>query len=192
MVNLDQRKAFDNVDHGYLFNTMGAMEFGDNFVSYLDLLYSGAESHIKVCGSLTASFPFEKGKRQGCPLSGLLYAVAIEPFLNKLRNDLLGKNLLLPNTNRYYSVSAYADDISIFVTSDEGFDIINNAHCIFSKSSAACLNYHKAKGLWVGSWTDRIDKPLSFHWNNQGLSFLGVHLGNNNTYTQRKLGSMQK
>ena len=33
VVNLDQKKAFDNVDQDYLFTTMKAMGFGDTFVS---------------------------------------------------------------------------------------------------------------------------------------------------------------
>ena len=121
MVGLDQKKAFDNVDHGYLINTMRAMGFGEVFFSYLQLLYSGSESMIKVCGSLTSPFPFEKGIRQGCPLSGLLYSIAIEPLLNKLRCNINKSGFKLPDTEKYCSVSAYADDVSVFVTSDEGF-----------------------------------------------------------------------
>ena len=57
----DTLLAFNNVDHVYLFSTMRAMGFGDRFISYLELLYSGAESLVKVCVSLTAPFLFEKG-----------------------------------------------------------------------------------------------------------------------------------
>ena len=105
VVNLDQKKAFDNVDHGYLFNTMRAMGFGDAFVSYIKLLYNGAQSLVKVCSSLTAPVAFDKGIRQGCPLSGLLYSIAIEPFLNQLRNNLNNLSFLLPGTDNFVSVS---------------------------------------------------------------------------------------
>ena len=64
---------------------MKSMGFGDFFISCIKLLYNDAEGLIKVCGSLTAPFPIEKGIRQGCPLSGLLYSIAIEPFLHLLR-----------------------------------------------------------------------------------------------------------
>ena len=88
VINLGQKKAFDNVDHGYLFNTMRAMGFGARFISYLQILYRGAKSLVKVYGSLTVPFSFEKGIRQGCPLLGLLYTIAIEPLLNNLRTKL--------------------------------------------------------------------------------------------------------
>ena len=38
VINLGQKKAFDNVNHGYLFNTMRAMGLGDTFLSYINLL----------------------------------------------------------------------------------------------------------------------------------------------------------
>lgn len=185
VVNLDQRKAFDNVDHNYLFNTMRAMGFGEYFISCIQLLYNDAEGLVKVCGSLTAPFPFQKGIRQGCPLSGFLYSIAIEPFLHKLKVNLSSCSFSLPNTDMNVSVSAYADDISIFVTEDKGFDIILDTYNTFSKASAACLNYVKSQGLWAGSWSKRRDRPLDFLWNCEGLLFLGVHLGNNNNYVNK-------
>ena len=185
ILNLDQKKAFDNIDHEYLFCTMKAMGIGDFFISCTKLLYNDAEGLVKVCGSLTAPFAFNKGIRQGCPLSGILYSIAIEPFLHLLRQRLNTHSLKLPCSDTYCSVSAYADDISIFVTADNAFSIISDVYDIFKKSSAACLNYNKSKGLWVGYWTNRNDRPLGFQWNNKGLVFLGVYLGNNITYTSQ-------
>ena len=161
------------------------MGFGDTFVSYIKILYRDAESMVKVCGSLTSPFPFLKGIRQGCPLSGLLYAIAIEPFLNTLRKNLHNQSFPLPDSQKFCAVSAYADDVSIFVTSDSGFNTINEAYTLYSSASAARLNLQKSQGLWVGPWTRRNDKPLGFKWNNEGLPFLGVHLGNSHFYTQQ-------
>ena len=182
IVNLDQKKAFDNVDHHYLFSTMKAMGIGDFFISCVKLLYKNAEGLVKVCRSLSAPFPFRKGIRQGCPMSGLLYSIAIEPFLHLSRQNLRDSGFTLPNTGTKVSVSAYADDISIFVSSDSGFDTIERVYNIFSTSSNACLNHEKSQGLWLGSWSRRSENPLHFKWNNEGLTFLGVHLGTSNTF----------
>ena len=178
VISLDQKKAFDNVDHGYLNATLRAMGFGETFVSYINLLYQGAESLVKVCGSLTTPFSFHKGIRQGCPLSGLLYSIAIEPFLHQLRLNLKTHSFQLPDNGNYCSVTAYADDVSIFITSDAGFNIVKTTYNLFSDASAANLNTQKSQGLWVGSWTRRVDQPLDFQWNTESLTFLGVRLGN--------------
>ena len=120
--------------------------------------------------------------RQGCPLSGLLHTIAIEPLLNNLRTKLTNTNFHLPSTAFSCAVSAYTDDVSIFVTSDSGFKGVEEAYSLFSLASAARLNTQKSQSLWAGSWTGRNGKPLNLSWNSEGLPFLGVHLGNTNNY----------
>ena len=76
---------------------------------------------------MTAPFPVEKGIRQGCPLSGLLYSIAIEPLLHTLRRNLKNHCLQLPDSETSIALSAYADDVSIFITKDTGFNIVKKS-----------------------------------------------------------------
>ena len=181
VVNLDQKKAFDNVDRGYLFDSMRDMGFGDRFLVHIKILYSGSESLVKICGSLTAPFSVWKGIRQGCPLSGLLYTIAIEPFLC-LRGEVGDNGFRMPGADDSCSVSAYADDVCVFVTSERGFGAVGDTYDLFARALAARLNTRKLQGLWAGSWIGRSDRPLIFSWNDDVLSFLGDHLGNTKTY----------
>ncbi len=71
---LDQEKAFDRVDHGFLFETMSAFGFGEVFISWIKLLYMNASCILKIGGGLSKPIRLHKGIRQGCPLSGQLYA----------------------------------------------------------------------------------------------------------------------
>ena len=130
-------------------------------------------------------FPLKRVSDKAVRFRACFTLLPSSPYLIPIRRELSDKSLLIPNTQRRCSVSAYADDITVFVTQDSGFNAIRNVYDLFSRSSAASLNYQKSKGLWVGSWTGRIDKPLDFQWSNQGLPFLGVHLGNNDIYTQQ-------
>ncbi len=70
LFSLDQEKAFDRVDHSYLFKTLEAFGFGHNFVSFIRLMYSDIYSMLRVNGTLTRPFSVTRGIRQGCPLSG--------------------------------------------------------------------------------------------------------------------------
>ena len=78
---------------------------------------------------------------------------------------------------RSMCVSAYADDVDIFITNN-CFEHIDYCIDIYSESSNAKINYSKSCGLWCGSWKSRTDKPLNLNWRNTGCTFLGVKLGN--------------
>ena len=74
LLSLDQEKAFDRVDHQYLFKTMKAFGCGDVFfLSWMSLLYAGASCMVKVVGGLSCPIPAKRGIRQGCPISGQKY-----------------------------------------------------------------------------------------------------------------------
>ncbi|CAM2116765.1 unnamed protein product [Caretta caretta] len=96
LLSLDQEKAFDRVDHGYLLSTLQAFGFGPQFVSFLRVLYASAECLVRLNWTLTEPVSFGRGMRQGCPLSGQLYALAIEPFLCLLRRRMTGLVLWEP------------------------------------------------------------------------------------------------
>ncbi len=80
-LSLDQEKAFDRGDHTFLLDTLKAFGFGDNCISFIKLLYAGASCMIKVAGGLSLPVKVHRGIRQGCPLSGQLYSLIIEPLL---------------------------------------------------------------------------------------------------------------
>lgn len=80
IVSLDQEKAFDRVDHDSLFSTLRAFGFGEGFMSLLGLMYKEATRLVKVGVTLSCPVQVQRGIRQGCPISGQLYNIAIEPF----------------------------------------------------------------------------------------------------------------
>ncbi|CAM2114356.1 unnamed protein product [Caretta caretta] len=113
LLSLDQEKAFDRVDHGYLLSTLRAFGFGPQFVGFLRVLYASAECLVKLNWTLTQPVSFGRGVWQGCPLSGQLYALPIEPFLCLLRRRLTGLVLWEPELRRV--LSAYADDMLLVI-----------------------------------------------------------------------------
>ena len=75
--------------------------FGKSFISWIELMYSRATVLLKVGGGgFSRPVSVQRGIRQGCPLSGMLYALAIEPLLHKLRQSFSGLNLA-DSTKKY-------------------------------------------------------------------------------------------
>ena len=82
---LDQEKAFDRVNHEFLFKTMKAFGIGDRFIKWVQTIYSNATSILNVNGHFSDKIPLKRGVRQGCPLSALLYVLVIEVLAIQLR-----------------------------------------------------------------------------------------------------------
>ena len=75
---LDQEKAFDRVNHEFLYKTMKTFGIGPAFIHWIRQIYSNATTRVKVNGFLSENIPLRRGDRQGCPLSPLLYVLIIE------------------------------------------------------------------------------------------------------------------
>ncbi|CAM2117059.1 unnamed protein product [Caretta caretta] len=150
LLSLDQEKAFDRVDHGYLLSTLQAFGFGPQFVSFLRVLYASAECLVRLNWTLTEPVSFGRGVRQGCPLSGQLYALAIEPFLCLLRRRMTG--LVLREPELRLVLSAYADDVLLVVQDPGDLARVEACQAIYSAASSARVNWVKSSGLAVGDW----------------------------------------
>ncbi|CAM4605598.1 unnamed protein product, partial [Lepidochelys olivacea] len=150
LLSLDQEKAFDRVDHGYLLSTLRAFGLGPQFVSFLRVLYASAECLVRLNWTLTEPVSFGRGVRQGCPLSGQLYALAIEPFLCLLRRRLTG--LVLREPELRLVLSAYADDVLLVVQDPGDLARVEACQAIFSAASSARVNWVKSSGWAVGGW----------------------------------------
>lgn len=56
ILSLDQEKAFDRVDWGFLFRTLSHLGFTSSFISWVRLLYSGVFSSVFVNGYTSEAF----------------------------------------------------------------------------------------------------------------------------------------
>ena len=84
---LDQEKAFDRVNHGFLFKVMKAFNIGEEFVKWVKILYQNALAQVMINGHLTGKIKLNRGVRQGDPLSALLYVLVIEILAIQLRTN---------------------------------------------------------------------------------------------------------
>ena len=96
ILSLDQEKAFDRVDWGFMRATLATMGFGPSFISWVDLFYFRVQSAVNVNGYLSSFFDLSRGVRQGCPLSPLLYVLVSEVLAANIRCNPRIAGLCLP------------------------------------------------------------------------------------------------
>ena len=103
ILSLDQEKAFDRVDWGFMFARLCKMGFGVSFLEWVKLFYTGVQSAVNVNGYLSSFFSLSHGVRQACRLSPLLYVLVAEALAVKVRANPGIKGLALPGRSQAVS-----------------------------------------------------------------------------------------
>ncbi|XP_035857019.1 uncharacterized protein LOC116037180 [Sander lucioperca] len=77
LISIDQEKAFDRVEHQYLWQKLSAFGFSPGFIAQIQVLDRDIVSILKVNGGLAAPFNEQRGVRQGCSLSDSLFLMDV-------------------------------------------------------------------------------------------------------------------
>ena len=100
-VFFDFEAAFPSLAHTFLHRLLRSAGLPVEVCRFVRGLYLGHGCDVALQGGTCEGFSIGAGIRQGCPLSPLLFAFALEPFLRRLRR-------LSPSTE----LRAYADDLA--------------------------------------------------------------------------------
>ena len=175
LLSIDQMKAFDRVDWNFMFRTLKKFNFGESFIQWIKLAYNQITSKIKVNGTESDSFTLERGVRQGCPLSAMLYIVTAEILALTIRanNKIVGISV----DGTEFKLSQYADDTTLMLSGEESLDALINTLCQYEQASGAKVHPGKCAGLWLGSNRGRIDAPYGYTWSNTHIKILGMYFG---------------
>ena len=172
----DQEKAFDRMSHSFIIKTLKRYGFGNSFISWVKILFHDIKSFVKVNGFETSEFDVQRGVRQGCGLSSLLYVLVSEVLAIELRNNRKIKGYKY--FNKEYKLSQYADDLMTIVTDINSIGEIFDVFKRYEVATNAKINKAKTEALWVGGWRNRTDTPFNIRWKKDYVKFLGVYVGN--------------
>jgi len=114
-ISLEFEKAFDSVNHEWLYTVLKKMNFPNSFLKIVESLYTNATSEILINGHLTKPIKMEKGIRQGDTLSLFLFLLTANPSVTQIQKDSTIQGIRIPGSHTVKNVS-YADDITITIT----------------------------------------------------------------------------
>ena len=169
----DSLAAFPSLVRGYLRWVLRAMGLPDAIISFIQMLYSDNVRFIMLRRRLFHHFVVVSGVRQGCPLSGLLFALSQDPFIRFQVSKIHGL------------VRAYYDDLA-FVH----FDLVGSGGDLLADfgglggCSGLRLNHSKCALLpllglaqeWISKL--RAKYPVLLEWSvTMAAKYLDVRIG---------------
>ena len=194
---LDFQKAFDSLDWNFIDACLNKFGFHKDFIRWFKTLYKNPVTYIKVNNFLSKGVSINRGIKQGCPLSALIFIICTEMLCIAIKHDNTITGIPLPN-NQEIRISQYADDTCLFLKSAQS---INNAlECVnkFSLVSGLHLNLDKTEGLTIGSMKRQIPNvDPRIKWPQEPIRYLGIYIGYNEKECHKmnwinKVEAMQK
>jgi len=150
IVALDAKKAFDSVDHKYLFEVLKRYGFSEGFIDIIRMLYRNLESNVMVNGYTTDNFILEQCVKQGDALSCGLFILCVDPLIRNINKNINIRSItfISPFTQNSTDnkTQGFADDITVVTLNDQlSIDCIFEEYERFSKFSGIFLNADKTE-----------------------------------------------
>jgi hypothetical protein len=190
---LDQEKAYDRINPGYLSKVLTSFGFPDRFIRCINSIFFGNKVAINVNGFFTAPVKQLRGLRQGDPLSPLLFNFALEPLLLSIIQDDRftgyspphGQLANLTSSPAHIKCPAYADDVCVFLHSPADLTLLQHHLSAYASVSNAKFNEAKTEAIFLNGkknieWIPHIQAMHISILHHRGslhtLRYLGFHI----------------
>ena len=182
------QKAFDSVDHKLLLQQLVTYEIKGNFLKVIKSLYDKDKSCVRGNDSLTDIFPCNRGLRQGCLLSPVLFAL----YLNDLNRQIKESSQGVLVDDISINSLLYADDLVLIAKDRKDLQSQLDTLDKFSKSLKMEVNLDKTKVMLIQKQKSRAKSKRSKPWKigNKELKectsykYVGVTLKSNGSYSE--------
>ena len=113
---LDFEKAFDSVEWNFLFKTLTKFNFGEKFITWMQILYNNPIFRVKNNGWISKICKMGRGIRQGCSqFSALLYLFVAEILAIKIKENRNIEGITFKNSEIEVKSVQHADDLTVSV-----------------------------------------------------------------------------
>lgn len=196
---IDFEKAFDSLDWTFIEKCLKKFGFKDNFCKWIQIIYTEPKAFLKVNGFFSETINIQRGIRQGCPISCLVFILCTE-FLSAYLNqatEFKGFSIDTEIGKTTIKITQYADDTCLFLNGIEQIDTCTSLINDFTSVSGLKLNLDKTEGYCIGALAEQSPDVPNIKWPKTHIKYLGIYFGQNQEICERlnfklKVEEMQK
>ena len=82
--SIDAEKAFDKIQHPFLFKTIQIIRIEETFLNFIKSIYEKPTVNIILNREKLTAFPLRSGMQQECPLSPVLFIIVLEVLATEI------------------------------------------------------------------------------------------------------------
>ena len=143
IISIDEEKAFNKIQHPFMIKTLQKAGIEGSYLNIIKAIYDKPTANIVLNGEKLKPFPRRSGKRQGCPLSPLLFNIVMEVLATAIREEkeINGNQI----RKEEVKLSLFADDMIFYIENPKNatrklLELINE----FSKVAGYKINSQKS------------------------------------------------
>ena len=87
IISTDAEKAFDKIQHPFMIKTLQKAGIEGTYLNIIKAIYDKHTANIILSGKNLKAFPLKSGRRQGCPLSPLLFNIVLEALATAIKEE---------------------------------------------------------------------------------------------------------
>lgn len=156
--SLDAFKAFDRLRWDYLWVLLEHYGFGTTFIGMVKALYCSPTASVLTGFCKSQPFELQRGTRQGCPLSPLLFALSLEPLAQAVRQSQSISPITLLGTSHH--ISLFADDTLLYLSNiNKTVPHVLQLFDKFHDLSGYKINWAKSSLMQIGPSKVKLSLP---------------------------------
>ena len=87
IISIAAEKAFDKIQHPFMIKTFQKAGIEGTYLNIITAIYDKPTANIILNGEKLKAFPLKLGRRQGCPLSPLLFNIVLKVLATAIRAE---------------------------------------------------------------------------------------------------------
>ena len=113
IISIDAEKAFHKIQHRFMIRTLQKVGIEGTYLNIIKSIYDKPTANIFLSREKLKPFSLRSGKRQGCPLSPLLFNIVLEVLATTIREEkeIEGNQI----GKEEVKLSLFADDMILYI-----------------------------------------------------------------------------